>query len=189
MTPDDRARALYGQLLQDQAQWLEGYLQGAPEESHQFDFFLGTWNTETRLLNLDGSLLRSNKGLWIAKSVDEGRMIVDELHTYLPNGAVLEGSITLRTFSPQTLRWEMTFLISMQPLLVKELVGIYNDGEIQATAKGVDPRGNELLQKVRFYDITANSFEWELTQSWDGGESWYRIMTTSARRRSEGGEE
>lgn len=42
--------------------------------------------------------------------------------------------------------------------------------------------GEPVLARVRFFDIEPESFEWENRVSLDGGASWYRDSTISARR-------
>jgi hypothetical protein len=42
--------------------------------------------------------------------------------------------------------------------------------------------GDPVLARVRFFDIEPESFEWENRVSLDGGASWYRDSTISARR-------
>ena len=174
---------IFTQSMREQGEWLGNYLKGAPPEMAQFEFFLGEWNTTMRLFDPSGNVIQEGKGFWQAKTVDEGRMIVDEYHSILPTGDTMKGSITLRTFSPLTQQWEMTYLMSMRPQLATRFVARFEDGEIRATAKAVDLQGHHSIAKVRFYDITDKTFEWEQLVSWDEGDTWYKTMTISAERK------
>ena len=166
-----------------QGRWLRDYLAGPPLQAKQFDFLIGSWDTVQVGYDMTGKEAFRGVGTWSAETLYEGRMLADFYETRLPDGRIVSGGRTLRTFCPETDRWEMTFLTPMQPHVATRFVARECDGEIHAEASGVDADGVEFLARVRFFDIEPAGFEWEHEQSWDAGRSWYRLMTISARRR------
>lgn len=158
------------------------YRQGTPKEGSQFDFLLGEWSARSRRFRPDGSEIGGYDGTWCARSLHDSRMILDEFTAHLDDGSELSYMATLRTFSPATRRWEMTFLIAHQPQRITSFSGVFENGEMRLEGSGRTLEGAPVDARVRFFDITPTSFEWENRVSLDGGASWYRDSTISARR-------
>jgi len=158
------------------------YRQGAPAESAQFDFLLGDWEARTTRYRPDGSEIASYGGVWRARPLHDARMILDEFIARLDDGSELSYMATLRTFATATQRWEMTFLIAHQPQLITSFSGVFANGEMRLDGAGRTLAGDPVRARVRFFDITPASFEWENRVSLDDGASWYRDSAISARR-------
>jgi len=158
------------------------YREGVPTESAQFDFLLGQWDARTTRYRPDGSELASYGGTWSARSLHDRRIVLDEFVARLDDGSEISYMATLRTFSPATGLWEMTFLIAHQPQLIRSFRGTWRDGQMQLEGSGITLAGDPVVARVRFFDITPTSFEWENRVSLDGGESWYTDSRISARR-------
>jgi hypothetical protein len=73
------------------------YLKGATPESQQFDFLIGDWDIAATRYKPDGSTLMEYKAAWNAKSLNEGRMIVDDFKALAPKGQAVSSYVTLRT--------------------------------------------------------------------------------------------
>ena len=158
------------------------YRQGVPKEASQFDFLLGEWDARTTRYRPDGSAIGGYAGNWRAHHLHDGRVILDEFTARLDDGSEISYMATLRTFSTGTQRWEMTFLIAHQPQLITAFSGIFKDGEMKLDGSGHTLAGQPVLARVRFFDITPTSFQWENRVSLDEGATWYRDSTISARR-------
>ncbi len=166
---------------------LEGilaYRQGVPEETSQFDFLLGEWDARTTRYRPDGSEIAGYDGTWRARHLHDRRMILDEFTARLEDGSEISTMATLRTFCTATRRWEMTFLIAHQPQLIQSFSGVRVGDEMSLEGSGRTLAGDPVLARVRFFDITPASFEWENRVSLDGGATWYRDSAISARRRA-----
>lgn len=160
------------------------YMKGVPKEMNQFDFFLGEWETTAVRYRPDGSKIGEYEGEWTAKHLNGGRILFDDFRARMPNGGPeFAYMATLRTYSPQTQRWEMTFLVAHQPQRVTSFRGQWKDGEMHLTGEGATADGKPVLARVRFFDITPESFEWANESSLDGGETWWCDNTISARRK------
>jgi ABC-type cobalamin/Fe3+-siderophores transport system ATPase subunit len=109
-------------------------------------------------------------------------MVLDEFTSRLDYASEISYMATLRTYSSATRRWEMSFLIAHQPQLITSFSGVFKDGEMQLEGSGRTLTGEPVLVRVRFFDITPSSFEWENRVSLDWGVTWYRDNTISASR-------
>lgn len=158
------------------------YRRGVPAESSQLDFLLGDWEATTARYRADGSEIASYGGTWSARPLRDGRVILDEFTARLDDGGELSYMATLRTFSPETGRWEMTFLIAHQPQRIRSFSGALEAGEFHATGRGVGLDGRPVSARVRFFEISPVGFRWENRVSLDGGDSWYRDSEIWARR-------
>ena len=158
------------------------YRQGPPEEASQFDFLLGEWQARTTRYRPDGSEIGGYPGTWRARHLHDGRMILDEFTARLEDGSEISYMATLRTFSPATRRWEMTFLIAHQPQLITSFSGSFEDGEMKLEGSGRTLAGQPVLARVRFFEITPTSFQWETRVSLDRGATWYRDSAIAAHR-------
>jgi len=164
---------------------LEGvlaYMQGTPDESSQFDFLLGEWEARTTRYRADGSEIAGYGGTWRARHLHDRRILLDEFTARLDDGSEISYMATLRTYCASTQRWEMTFLIAHQPQLISSFSGIWADGQMRLEGSGRTLAGQAVLARVRFFEITPTSFEWENHVSLDGGMTWYRDSAISARR-------
>jgi hypothetical protein len=158
------------------------YLKGVPKQAAQFDFLLGEWDARTTRYRPDGSEIGGYDGTWRARHLHEARMILDEFTARLNDGSEISYMATLRTFSTTTQRWEMTFLIAHQPQLIASFSGVFENGEMLLDGSGRTLTGQPVLARVRFFDITPTSFQWENRASLDEGATWHRDSAISARR-------
>jgi hypothetical protein len=158
------------------------YRQGTPREASQFDFLLGDWQARTVRYRPDGSEIGGYGGTWRARHLHDRRMVLDEFTARLDDGSEISYMATLRTFCAATGRWEMTFLIAHQPQLISSFSGVFEDHEMKLEGSGRTLAGQPVVARVRFFDITPRSFEWENRVSLDGGATWYRDSAISARR-------
>jgi hypothetical protein len=158
------------------------YLQGATQESRQFDFLIGEWNVAATRFAPDGSVLLQYPALWTAQYLNEGRMVLDDFKALAPTGQPLSSFVTLRTYSYTTGRWEMTGLAAHQPAASAHWSGILKDGEMRLDATGVDAHGKHIHTRIRFFDIEQDCFAWESRSSLDQGSRWTLNAALTARR-------
>lgn len=154
-----------------------------PPEARQFDFLLGEWDCEGESFKPDGSSLVRYKARWNAKAIDDGRMIVDEFRSLDLDGRPVAFVVTLRTYREATRRWELATLFSGQPAAyVTDFNGEARDGEMWLRAASRLPSGGVAKATIRFFDIRAESFDWENTGSVDDGVTWTKVASLSATR-------
>ena len=156
------------------------YLKGAPPESRQFDFLIGDWDVAATRYKEDGSALIHYKASWSAKHLNEGRMVVDDFKAHLPTGQDISSFVTLRTYSEATGRWELAGLPALQPATIVQWHGEWKGGEMLLDATGKDLAGATIQNKIRFFNITKDSFDWVSNNSHDDGKTWIKIASLRA---------
>lgn len=158
------------------------YLQGPPPESRQFDFLICDWEVTATRYKEDGSPLLHYHASWNAHLLNGGRLIMDNFKAYAPDGQEISSFVTLRTYAETTHRWEITGLAAHQPAAHAEWYGEWRNGEMHLDAIGKNPAGQSIHNKIRFYEIKENSFDWESNISRDAGKTWSKAASLHAKR-------
>jgi hypothetical protein len=157
------------------------YIKEPVAESKQFDFLIGNWNVDGARFKEDGTPLLKYKAPWSAVHLNGGRMVMDDFKALGPNGQPVSSFVTLRTYSEVTNRWELAGLQAVSPAMPSEWYGVAKDGEMLLDATAKTPNG-EVKNRIRFFNITANSFSWESSMSFDQGKSWRKVAELKATR-------
>lgn len=160
------------------------YINGPTPEAKQFDFLIGDWDVGATRYKEDGVPLLNYKGLWQARHLNDGRMVMDDFKALGPNGQPVSSFVTLRTYSEVTNRWEIVGLQAFQPSLPTEWHGVSKDGEMLLDAFARTPKGEMIQTRIRFFNIARDSFSWESFMSFDQGKTWRRTATLDAKRRN-----
>ncbi|GEM_PF-3082305 len=153
-----------------------------PSQMKEFDFIIGNWAAIRRRYLPDGTLVSENKARWRAHHLDNGRMVFDDFAELSPDGEEVSYAVTLRTFCPETNMWEMGFMFSLRQTRTESFRGQFIDGEGHFDAIINVTPDQSVMAKVRFFDIQKDSIEWSMTQSFDGGKTWFLEGTISAKR-------
>lgn len=151
-----------------------------------FDFTLGEWDADVTRYDPDGSVALQAEGRWSARASFGGKVIEDHFVQRV-DGVDNAAAFTLRTYCEETGRWEMVYLWAGQPATgVLAFVGARVDGEMHLTLQALGPDGRVVLSRIRFFDVTSESFSWENRMSVDNGATWFRGISLKLRRRSQG---
>lgn len=160
------------------------YLAGPTAEAKQFDFLIGDWAVEATRYREDETPAFIYLATWIARHLNEGRMVMDDFKALGPTGQPLSSFVTLRTYSEVTKRWEMVGLQALQPTIPTEWHGTAKDAEMLLDAIASLPNGKRVHTKIRFFEIAPNSFTWESSMSVDQGNTWRKTASLKANRKS-----
>jgi hypothetical protein len=161
------------------------YLQAPPPEAKQFDFLIGEWSVEATRYQDDGTPAFNYAASWIAKHLNDGRMVLDDFKTLDPTGTPVSSFVTLRTYSEVTKRWEMAGLQALQPSVAIEWHGTFKDAEMHLDAIATLPGGDRVHTKIRFFEISPASFLWESSASFDQGSTWRKTASLKAMRKTD----
>jgi hypothetical protein len=141
--------------------------------SHDFDWEVGTWNTQLRVLRQrsDGTTAwvtyqgTSNViPLWNCR----GNMV--ELEVTGPDGRHLQ-AINLRLYDPASRQWSLNFANVTTGVMGVPTIGEFRDGV--GTFYDQEPiDGREVLVRNVWSNITANSAHFAQAISDDGGKTW-----------------
>lgn len=127
-----------------------------PDSCDDFMFLLGDWVATIRT-QVAGRTLTCT-GHWTATTIHEGRIVVDSMEVFGPDGGTVRTMATLRTWVPKESQWSMTYLYGREPHEPVELRGVRVDGEMHLEARHLT-KGTTAF--VRFCDITQDAFRWE----------------------------
>ena len=135
--------------------------QPSKENLFKMDFWVGKWD-----LTWDGG-----KGTNLIEKKLNGRVIQENFEATEGNFKGYLGT-SISTFNPRDGKWHQAWADSNGGYI--DLIGIM-DGDsriFQMTSPRQLPNGKESISRMRFYDITEDSFTWDWEASTDGGETW-----------------
>ena len=164
----------------------------APPELEQFGQLAGVWNVTVEMRAQDGGWVPSAPGVWAWKYAIGGFAVqdlwyqgADNLPAYM---AQLGRDYLLtanRIFDVTTRQWQIAWMANGAGEAMGSDYGtftaVYEDGEIVMSSPQDDRAVG--LQRVRFFDITPHSFEWQSEYSRDDGKNWLAVMRLHATRR------
>ena len=131
-------------------------------EARQFDFWVGNW--EATWKNPDGS---TAKGTNVIESV-LGGCAVHENFTGAGAQPLIGKSYSV--YSPRLKKWQQTWVDNSGGYL--ELSGQFADGRMVLMREGMLGNGKPGRQRMTFYNIEKDKFDWDWDTSEDGGVTW-----------------
>ena len=139
---------------------------------HAFDWEIGTWKTEVRLLAkpLSGSHEWVNyRGTSVVRKFLDGRANLVELRVEGPAGRI-EG-VSLRLYNPQTQQWSLNYANARNGALTRPVHGGFIDGRGEFYGQE-DLDGRAVLVRFVISDVSTDSARFEQAYSADGGRTW-----------------
>jgi hypothetical protein len=139
---------------------------------HAFDWEIGTWKTEVRLLAkpLSGSHEWVNyRGTSVVRKFLDGRANLVELRVEGPAGRI-EG-VSLRLYNPQTQQWSLNYANARNGALTRPVHGGFTNGRGEFYGQE-DLDGRAVLVRFVISDVSTDSARFEQAYSADGGHSW-----------------
>lgn len=134
------------------------------KEASQFDFWVGTWQLEWK--DPDGT---SRTGTNIINKILGSCVIEENFST--GDKSYLGKSISM--YSPDKKMWQQTWVDNAGAYL--DFTGGMDGDKMILLRKGKNKKGVEILQKMTFYDITQNEFNWNWEYSTDNGTNWLLV--------------
>ena len=136
-----------------------------PSAEHDFDYLLGDW---TFVAN--SKQFGMFNGRWSAVRLATGQLL-DEYRIVDDKGGTVYVTATIRNYNAKSGKWELIGMDGsngLQDFGTGERVGAEMHIEQRFGVAGGKP--NTL--RIRYYNITPNSFSWNADQSTDGGKTW-----------------
>ncbi len=130
----------------------------AAAECSQFDFWVGEWNlTYNDTVHATNYITKEMSGCVIHEHFD------DPAHAY-------KGE-SWSVYSPAKKIWQQTWVDDQGACIV--LTGEFKDGKMTLFTQPVAmPDGSTLQNKMVYYNITPNSFDWDWEATTDEGKTW-----------------
>ena len=160
-TPEDRAARL------------------ALPEMAPLSFFLGEWDVQVYDANTGAPLYRARTH---ARPALDGHVIQDDWRALDAAGNVFFRGMSLRSYVPATGRWTIHWSMA-NTRGHTYLDAEWRDGEIHGTGFGFDGAG-QFTERLRYFDITGDSYSFRMERSYDGGATWTKISYLKATRRA-----
>jgi hypothetical protein len=135
--------------------------------NQQFDFWLGEW---------DLTWGDDEHGINRIERIMEGAAIQENFEGGDPP---LKG-ISLSVFSREDSRWHQTWVDNSGSYL--DFVGEFRDGKMTLMRDGV-VHGKPVKQRMIWFGISQNGFEWNWERSDDEGENWTVLWNIHYQRR------
>jgi len=141
---------------------------------HDFDFYIGKWRVHHRRLKerLAGNdEWQEFEGTSEAWKILDGAGNIDDNVLELPNDTYR--AISLRSFDAATQTWSIWWLDGRSPRspLDPPVIGGFSDGVGTFLAEDTF-KGQPILVRFLWSNITADTCRWEQAFSPDGGETW-----------------
>ena len=131
-------------------------------EASGFDFWVGEWKAEW--VNSDGSKVEgSNK---VKKIL--GGCVIEEYFNGNP-GNNLDGK-SFSVYNPAINKWQQTWVDNYGSYMV--FTGGFKDDKMILEDEVENSETKKIKQRMIFYNIKKNSFEWNWEKSTNGGKSW-----------------
>lgn len=146
---------------------LEVAAQGAPvakpcatPEARQFDFWLGSWTA--RFMNNNQSVTGSNT----VSALYDGCVIAEQFDG--APGSPLKG-LSHSVYDVYAKRWKQTWVDNSGSYL--DFTGGW-EGDRMILTREAERNGKRFLQRMVWFDIRADAFNWHWERSDDGGKTW-----------------
>ena len=130
---------------------------GEASAAGQFDFWLGNWE-----LTSGGKPAGTNT---ITREYD-GAVIMER---FAGTGENALHGMSVSVFNPNTGRWNQTWVDNQGGYL--DFEGGFDDGKMILSRRATI-QGKDVVQRMVWFNITADSFDWNWERSDDGGATW-----------------
>lgn len=139
------------------------------QAAHQFDFWIGDWQVQSRQIQADGSWHEVQEQ-WTARPIIGGCAIEDFAEGDF-GGGMMRG-FGLRYYNPTTDEWSITWMSTGAP----GQLGVWT-GKMSGTGGdflSAAPDGG-VVTRIRWEDVSADGAHWEYAVSQDEGVNWRTV--------------
>ena len=155
-------------------------------EAHLFDFWIGNWNIDQKIIQNDGTWLKF-KAHNSVSSILKGCAIeehwegdVQFFWTGMKEPKPLEG-FSIRYYNTKDKKWHIHWMDNFNPILGDGSKGNFKNGIGEFFHEQTTNKGKQ-LSKITFSDITDNSVHWDLSISSDNDKTWTKIWMMEMKR-------
>jgi len=131
------------------------------DDCHQLDFWIGEWKVQWD--NSDGT---SGEGKNIVNSILNGCVIEENFNG---NPGINFKGKSFSVYNHTQKIWEQTWVDTEGNYMV--FTGSKEDNKMILSRK-INNEGNEITQRMVFYNIEENKFDWNWESSKDNGNTW-----------------
>lgn len=155
----------------------------APAALSRFDFLIGKWRCEARVLLPSGEW-QTFPATWEGRYILDGHAIADEYRMTGPSGELIVLGLNLRAYDAARETWNIKWLNALSGtwtnLGPEELGGVrFERGSIIYAFK--EPMAAHAYTRATYTDISDTRFTWRGERS-DDGKAWSEFMVIEAYR-------
>ncbi len=134
------------------------------EPDAYFDFWVGDW--ELTWVDANGDTARGTNKI---ERILDGKVLKENFEALSGDYGGFKGK-SYSVYNPRTGTWKQTWVDNQGGYL--DFTGKF-EGNIRIfERKGINSEGQEILQRMVFYDITEDSLKWDWEISEDNGSNW-----------------
>lgn len=156
-------------------------------ESHQFDFWIGDWSIQQKILQKDGTWLETEASTSVSPIFDgcaleehwEGK--VKFFWLSMDSVESMKG-FSLRYYSVKDSMWHIYWLDNKSLEFGKDFSGNFKDGKGEFFSERTTPHGKQ-ISRIVFSKLKPNSVHWDLAYSNDAGKNWTTIWIMEMSRK------
>lgn len=141
-------------------------------ESSQLDFWVGEWKAEWK--DSDGNIQGGTN--IITKTL--GGCVVEE--NFSTDDKTFTGR-SLSMYNPVKKIWQQTWVDNNGGYMA--FTGGMDGDKMILWQKTINKAGKEVMQRMVFYDINADSFTWDWENSTDNGKTWNLVWKINYKRK------
>lgn len=128
----------------------------ASEEAKQFDFWVGKWE----------ATWEGGKGVNNISKILDGCVIFEEFDA-TPSSPMIGKSVSV--YSKRTGKWHQTWVDNSGGYL--DFVGQWQNDRM-ILSRSFELKDHNIMQRMVWYNITSDQFDWNWEKSVDGGKTW-----------------
>lgn len=147
--------------------------------SHEFDFWPGVWEIDSRRLASDGQWVETRQMVRV-ETLLGGCAFIDYFEG-APSGEPMKGMGT-RFWDPQEAEWVLTWMSTEDPGRLELWRGTFGENGRGEFLQTVETEDGTILSRISWYNIRGDSADWDHAISRDGGETWQRTWIMKLRK-------
>jgi hypothetical protein len=158
----------------------------ASHEARAFDFWIGDWSIEQKILQQDGSWLKLGATTSVSRDLD-GCAIVEHWDGSVQffwegmKGPERMKGLSVRAYDPRTGKWYIHWMDTRRSYFGNPYAGGFNQGRGEFFREWETPQGKR-TGRIVFSDITDTSVHWELAISSDERATWTTLWVMEMHR-------
>ncbi|MEZ5425911.1 MAG: retropepsin-like aspartic protease [Pyrinomonadaceae bacterium] len=157
------------------------------EHFKEFDFWLGDWEIEQKILKADGTWFESKAKNKVSKIL-EGCAVQEnwegEVFFFWEEMSQPEKikALSVRSFDAKSRKWTINWMDTRSPKF-SVFEGNFADGKGEFFRSLKDENGNETILRITFSDIQPGSVHWDLAFSKDGRKTFSTLWIMEMKRK------